>query len=204
MISLPFLDSISEPSVWNSCFNLTSEKRYLTRFPDAPFSLKDMDGASSSVEVVGASAIFVQWETISFALPKSEGDKFPPVEMGSASRGFALPGTSVGKYSCRWKVLEWKDSFYARRPYRKRGENSIFTSNIFPLHLPPYSGYLFRTRDEYIKFFPDRSYLFWQDLFPQINESLEHFMDNEWAGSVGGWVGDVPNSYIEEFGSDAQ
>lgn len=150
----------------------------MTRFSDAPFSLKYMDGVSSSIEVVGASAIFVQWEAISFVLPESGGDEFPPAEMGAASRGFSLPGTSIGKYYCRCKVLEWKENFYARCPYRKGGENGIFTSNRFLLHLPSYSAYLFWTRDEYLKFFLDRSYPFWRDLFPQINESMEHFMGN--------------------------
>lgn len=195
----PFVDRLAQASVWQSCFNLSEEKQYMQRTTAKPFSLADLSRTSCSVEVLSSSFIFVEWEKLSFSFPGDAEDALKPSEMGSASRVFKLPGHTAGKYFCKWRVVEWHNNFYSRCPFRKDGDKHIFTNNRFLLHLPPYTGYLFWTYEEYLSVFPDKSYPFWQGLFPQLNNSLEHFMDNLWAGDIGGWAGDLPASYIQEF-----
>ncbi|MFP3385904.1 hypothetical protein [Tritonibacter sp. SIMBA_163] len=195
----PFQDRLAQSNIWETCFNLEEEKQYMHRTTATPFSLADLSEASCDVEVVSGSFVIIQWDKLSFSFPGDSNDSFPPIEMGSASAGFSMPGHTAGKYNCKWQVREWHNNFYNRCPFRKGGDNNIFTTNRFLLYLPPYTGYLFWTFEDYLEVFPDKSYPFWQGIFPQLNQSMEHFMDNEWAGSVGGWAGDLPQSYISEF-----
>ena len=199
-ISQPFLDRYANQSVWTRCYNLGEQKQYMTRTTRTPFSLADLRNAKTKVSVVATSVILVEWETLTFQFPRAEEDNLQPAEMGGGEAGFSMPGSTVGTYNCRWEIRDWYNNFYSRCPFRKDGERNRFTTNEFLHYLPPYTGYLFWSYKDYLKSYPDKSYPFWQGLFPQLNKSLEHFMDNDWAGETGGWAGDLPQSYIDEFG----
>ena len=199
-VQKPFLDQVSNESVWNGCYYLGDQKQWMTRTTNTPFSLADLRGYPTRVEVVATSFVFVEFETLSFQFPRADEDNLQPSEMGGGEAGFSLPGSTVGIYQCKWQVRGWKNNFYLRCPFKHGGEKNVFTTNRFLHYLPPYTGYLYWTYDEYLAAYPDKSYPYWQGLFPQLNQSLEHFMDNEWAGKTGGWAGDLPQSYIDEFG----
>lgn len=199
-LSKPFLDKQAQSMVWQSCYNLDEEKQYITRWTKNAFSLEDLSKSKTSVEVVSNSFVIFEMMSFDFHLPGDESDGLQPVNMGSAETSLSMPGSTVGKYSCGWQIRSWKDNFYSRCPYRKGGDRGRFTDNRFLHYLPPYTGYLYRTREDYIRAYPKQDYPFWQDLFPQLNESAEHFMNNDWAGSTGGWADDVPASYIREYG----
>lgn len=199
-LSLPFLDTQAQSSVWSRCYNLSEEKQFMTRTTRNPFSLDDLDGSSTKVEVVSSSLVLFQVMSLEFSFPGDVEDGLIPVNMGSSEVNLSVPGHSVGVYNCKWRVVSWENNFRNRCPFRKGGENHIFTNNRFLHYLPPYTGYLFATRKEYLKHFPNGDYPFWQDIFPQLNESVVHFLENDWAGSVGGWAGQLPASYISEYG----
>ncbi|ABD55935.1 hypothetical protein [Jannaschia sp. CCS1] len=201
-LNMPFVDRQAQSNVWARCYNLSEEKQFMTRTTRNPFSLDDLDGAQTQVEVLSSSFVVFQMMSLEFSFPGDEADGLQPATMGSAEMNLSLPGTTAGTYSCTWRVESWTNNFYSRCPFRKGGEQHRFTTNRFLHYLPPYTGYLFATREEYLQYFPDQSYPYWQDLFPQLNESAVHFLDNAWAGSVGGWAGPLPASYLEEYGPD--
>ncbi|WP_193743440.1 hypothetical protein [Tateyamaria sp. ANG-S1] len=199
-LALPFLDQHAQSNIWAQCFNLSQEKQFMTRYTRTPFSLADLDGAQTEVEVVSSSFVLFQMISMEFSFPTDEQDGLSAVNMGSAEANLSMPGHTAGRYNCRWRIEHWYNNFYSRCPFRKDGDQHRFSSNRFLHYLPPFTGYLFRTRREYLKHFPEQSYPYWQDIFPQLNESAEHFLDNAWAGSVGGWAGPLPASYIREYG----
>jgi hypothetical protein len=199
-LSKPFLDNYAQSNVWKSCYNLEEEKQYMTRWTRNAFSLSDLSKTETEVNIVSGSVVIFEMMSIDFHLPGDESEGFTPTKMSSAESGLSTPGLTYGKYNCKWQIRSWKDNFYSRCPYRKGGDRGRFTGNRFLHYLPPYTGYLYRTREDYLRAFPQKDYPFWQDLFPQLNESVEHFMGDKWAGSDGGWIDDVPWSYIEEYG----
>lgn len=200
-IATPFLDTQAQSNVWRQCYNLSQEKQFMTRTTVNAFSLAELQGSRSRVEVVSSSFVVFQMVDLEFSFPGDEEMGLLPVGMGSGEANLSMPGTTAGSYACTWEVRSWTNNFYNRCPFRKGGENHVFTNNGFLHFLPPYTGYLYRTREDYEAVHPEGDYPFWQDLFPQLNESMEHFMDTPWAGyRTGGWVGDLPASYIAEYG----
>jgi hypothetical protein len=199
-IAKPFLDTQAQSNVWRSCYNMSEEKQFITRWTANSFSLSDLSNSSTTVEVVSSSFVVIEMMSLDFNFPGDRENGLRATNMGSAEAAISLPGSTVGKYNCKWEIRSWKNNFYARCPFRKDGDRARFTENRFLHYLPPYSGYLYRTREDYLRAYPKEDYPFWQDLFPQLNESVEHFMNSGWVGPAGGWINDVPESYIREYG----